>query len=97
MSESKPGTKLEEPVIEEEESGDDSDIGGVDQGEKIHPLEEGPRLRRSTRECQPSTMYPSSEYILITDKGKPESFQEMQSHKDKAYWIKATREEINTL
>ena len=34
MSESKPRTELEEPVIEEEESGDDNDdTGGVDQGE----------------------------------------------------------------
>ena len=30
MFESKPGTELKEPVIEEEESGDDSDMGGVD-------------------------------------------------------------------
>ena len=60
MSESKPGMKLEEPVIEEEESGDDSDMGGVDQGEQIPLLEEGPQLRRTTRECQPSTRYPSS-------------------------------------
>ena len=29
MFESKPGTKLEEPTIEEEESGDDSYMGGV--------------------------------------------------------------------
>ena len=45
MFESEPGTKLKEPVIEEEESGDDSDTGGVDQGEQILPLEEGPQLR----------------------------------------------------
>ena len=43
MAESQLGTKLEESVIEEEESGDDSDTGGVDQGEKIPPLEEGPQ------------------------------------------------------
>ena len=67
MSESKPGMKLEEPVIEEEESGDDSDTGGVDQGEQIPPLEYGPQLRRTTREHQPSTRYPSLEYILIAD------------------------------
>ena len=30
MSESKTGMELEEPVIEEEESGDDRDTGGVD-------------------------------------------------------------------
>ena len=74
MFESEPGMELEEPVIEEEESGDDSDMGGVDQGEKIPLLEEGPYLRRSTRECQPSIRYLSSEYILIADEGEPENF-----------------------
>ena len=49
MSESEPRTKLEEPVIEEEESGDDSDMGGIDQGEQIPPLEEGPQLRWTTK------------------------------------------------
>ena len=43
MSELEPEVELEEPVIEEEEdSGDDSDTGGVDHGEKIPPIEEGP-------------------------------------------------------
>ena len=36
--ESEPGTELKEPVIKEEESGDDSDTRGVDQGEQITPL-----------------------------------------------------------
>ena len=97
MSESKSGTELEEPVIEEEESGDDNDTGSVDQGEQIPSLEEGPQLIRSTRECQPSTRYPSSEYILIADEGEPESFKEVQSHKDKDCWIKAMQEEMNSL
>ena len=87
--ESELGMKLEEPVIKEEESGDDSDMGGVDRGEQIPPLKEEPRLRRTTREHQPSTRYPSSEYILIASEGELESFQEVQSHKDKDYWIKA--------
>ena len=38
MSESEPGMELEEPVIEEEKSGDDNDMGGVDQGEQIPTL-----------------------------------------------------------
>ena len=42
MSELEPGTKLEEPVFKEEESGGDNGMGSVDQGEKIPPLEEGP-------------------------------------------------------
>ena len=33
MSKSEPGMELEELVIKEEESGDDNDTGGVDQGE----------------------------------------------------------------
>ena len=49
MFESEPRTKLKEPVIKEEENGDDSDTGGVDQREQIPPLEEGPQLRRTTR------------------------------------------------
>ena len=59
MFESEPGKELEEPVIENEESGDDSDMGGVDQGEQIAQLEEGPQLRRTTKERQPYTRYPS--------------------------------------
>ena len=74
MSESELGTELEEPVIEEEESCDDSETRGVDKGEQIPPLEEGPQLRRSTRERQPSTRYPSSDHILIVDEGEPGSF-----------------------
>ena len=69
MSKSELGTELKELVIEEEESGDDSDMGSVGQGEQIPTLEEGPQLRRLIREHQPSTRYPSSEYILIADRG----------------------------
>ena len=62
-------------------------------------------MRRTTRERQPSTRYPSSEYILIVDGGGGggggggghESFQAVQSHKDKDYWINVMREEMNSL
>ena len=74
MSKSEPVTELEEPVIKEEESGDDSNMRGVDQGEQIPSLEERPQLRQTTRERQPSTMYQSLEYILIADKGEPKCF-----------------------
>ena len=74
MSESKPGTKLEESVIEEEESGDDNDMEGVDQGEQIPQLEEGLQLRQTAREHHPSTRYLSSYYILIVDEVEPENF-----------------------
>ena len=75
MFESEPGAKLEEPVIKEEESNDDSDTRGVDQAVQIPPLEEGPQLRRKIKERQPFTRYQSSEYILIADTGVLENFQ----------------------
>ena len=65
--------------------GDDAqDIKDVEQGVQLVPSKmEESQVRRSTRECRPSTRYPSSEYILLTDEGEPECFQEVKSHKDK--------------
>ena len=97
MSESEQRTKLEEQVVEEEESGDDNDTRAINQGEQIPSLEEGPQLRQTTKEHQPSTTYPSSEHILIAYEGEPEIFQEVQSHKDKDCWIKPMREKMNSL
>ena len=79
--------------------GDDAqDIEDVEQGEQLVPLEmEEPQVRRSTRERPPSTRNPSSEYILLIDKGEPECFQEVESHKDKQSWMKAMQEEMNSL
>ena len=34
---------------------------------------------------------------MITDEGESESFQEVQSHKDKQSWMKAMHEEMNSL
>ena len=34
---------------------------------------------------------------MITDEGELESFQEVQSHKDKQSWMKAMHEEMNSL
>jgi hypothetical protein len=84
-------TDIEEVQVENygdgpvEVDGDDAiDIEGVEQGEQpIPPEMEEPQVRRSTRERHPSTRYSTSEYVLITDEGEPESFQEVQSHKDK--------------
>ena len=45
---------------------------------------EEPPVIRSTRECRPSTRYPTSEYVLITDEGE-------QS------WMNTIREEMNSL
>ena len=59
--------------------GDDAqDIEDVEQGKQLVPPEmEEPYVKRSTRECHPLTRYPFSEYILLTDKGEPEYYQEV--------------------
>ena len=54
-------------------------------------------MRRSTRERRPSTRYSASKYTMITEEGEPESFQEVQSYKDKQNWLKAMHEEMNSL
>ncbi|GKV32108.1 hypothetical protein SLEP1_g40737 [Rubroshorea leprosula] len=90
-----PEDETEEPTIEKDEASVDG--GNDEQGEQPLPQEEEPQLRRSTREHKPSARYSSSDYILITEEGEPETFQEVQSHKDKNCWIKAMQEEMNSL
>ena len=105
FSSSNHATNKEE--VQDENLGDDpiavdcddaQDIEDVELGEQPVPPEmEEPKVRRSTRERPPSTRNPSSEYILLIDKGEPECFQEVESHKDKQSWMKAMQEEMNSL
>ncbi|CAH1452534.1 unnamed protein product [Lactuca virosa] len=102
ISENKEDVSAEE--VDEEV--DDAYQEGVDEGE-LPPLDnsdplpevanEGTQVRRSERVRAPSTRYPTSNYILLTSEGEPESFQEAQSHIDKANWQKAMEEEMNSL
>ncbi|OMO99089.1 Integrase, catalytic core [Corchorus capsularis] len=79
------GTELgtDEPVTGNDElDGDDDiaqpDVVGIEQGEQPPLLENNePQLRRSTRGHIPSTKYPSSEYLLLTNDGEPESFHDV--------------------
>jgi len=77
-----------EPVIEY--GNDDEDVEDEEQSPTY-------QLRRSNRDHQPSTRYPSSEYILITNEGEPKSFDEVQTHMDKIQWMKAMQEEMDSL
>lgn len=56
-----------------------------------------PQLRRSTREHQPNTRYPTNEYVMITDAGEPEDFDEVQNDQHKKEWLKAMQEEMDAL
>ncbi|CAL5331695.1 unnamed protein product [Camellia sinensis] len=63
--------ELQDGFLEEE----DPEAEGIEQGEPQPPSPETvvPQLRRSTREFKPSTKYPASKYILLTNEGEPES------------------------
>ena len=93
----------DEPVTADDELDGDDDIAepdamGFEQGEQPpQPENTVPQLRRSSREHRPSTRYSSSEYILLTDEGEPESFQDVQSRSDKQYWLEAMQEEMSSL
>ena len=56
-----------------------------------------PPLRRSTRECQPSTRYPPNEHVMLTDGGELETYQEAILHESKKEWVKAMQEEVRSL
>ncbi|OMO51796.1 Reverse transcriptase, RNA-dependent DNA polymerase [Corchorus capsularis] len=80
------------------DGGDEQDAVGIEQGEQP-PLPENnePQLRRSARGNIPSTKYPSSEFVLLTDDGEPESFRDVQSTSDKQRWLEAMQEEMDSL
>lgn len=54
-------------------------------------------LRRSTRVRQPSAKYPASEYVLLTDGGEPESYEEAMESEQKRNWVEAMQDEMNSL
>ncbi|URE13498.1 Retrotransposon protein [Musa troglodytarum] len=51
-------------------------IGHVEQEEVEEQLPAEPQLRRSSRQRQPSKRYSTYEYVMFTDAGEPESYQE---------------------
>ena len=54
-------------------------------------------LRRSTRDRQPSTRYPSDQYILLTDEGEPECYEEAMKSECKDQWVEAMKDELKSL
>ncbi|KAI5411708.1 hypothetical protein KIW84_056689 [Lathyrus oleraceus] len=59
--------------------------------------EQEPQLRKSSRIPKPQTKYPATEFVLLTDGGEPESYEEtlMDNHKEE--WLKVVQEEIQSL
>ena len=59
------------------------------------PLET--ELRRSSRRHQPSRTYPIDEYVMLTDCGEPECYQEAVECEHKEEWLAAMRDEMKSL
>ena len=55
------------------------------------------QLRRSTRNQQPSKRYSTNEYVLLSDGGEPESYQEVMLHDQKNQWLEAMQDEMKSL
>ena len=87
------GVDLEEHSSDEEEV---HDVEVHEQGEHPTPQVEDTQVRRSTREHKPSTRYPSSEFILLTEDGEPENYQEVLSLEEKDLWLDAMKEEMES-
>ena len=54
-------------------------------------------LRRFARGRIPSTTYSSDEYVLLTDGDEPECYQEAVDSEEKAKWVAAMNEEMQSL
>ena len=54
-------------------------------------------LRRSSRTRQLSRRYPIDEYIMLTDCGEPECYQEAVEGEHKDEWLAAMRDEMDSL
>ncbi|KAM1915389.1 hypothetical protein ACFX13_035244 [Malus domestica] len=63
------------------------------QGEPPAPQENEDQVRRSNRSRIPSTKYSSSEYIMLTNYGEPETYEEARAHNDSDKWMKAMEPE----
>ncbi|PKI65279.1 hypothetical protein CRG98_014317, partial [Punica granatum] len=75
----------------------DDDVTTDDTGSQLQ-LESADNLpRRSDRVRRPSTRYPPHEYVLLTDGGEPEYYDEAVAHEHKEHWLKAMNEEMNSL
>ena len=69
----------------------------LEQEEQVEEEQSQPQLRRSTRDRKTSTRYSPNEYVMLSDGGEPECYQEAMSHEDKGEWNKAMQEEMKSL
>ncbi|KAJ8512528.1 hypothetical protein OPV22_002962 [Ensete ventricosum] len=75
----------------------DLPVGHIKHEEEREQVPTEPQLRRSSRLRQPSRRYSTDEYMMLTDVGKPESYQEAVESEQKKKWFIAMQEEMNFL
>ena len=95
------------PLVRHDDGGDmqedgaeanvDLPAGHVEQEEVGEQPPPEPQLRRSSRESQPSRRYSPHEYVMLTDAGEPESYQEAQECEQKEQWLIAMQDEMDAL
>ena len=54
-------------------------------------------LRRSARDRHPSTRYSVDNYVLLTDGGEPESYEEAMEDENKMKWVDVMQDEMKSL
>ena len=78
------------------ENEDDPIVDDVELAEQVdgeHPLPPyEPPFRRYTRERHPSTRYPPNEYVMLIDRGEPETYHEAILHESKKEYVKSMQE-----
>ncbi|KAI4334908.1 hypothetical protein L6164_013610 [Bauhinia variegata] len=68
---------------------------GGDANTNVPPI--NTELRKSVRQSRPSQKYPPHEYVLLTDGGEPERYEEALEHDHKEKWLITMQEEMQSL
>ena len=104
LSPSTPTPEIAPEIVEAPNQEDAADVDDLAQDEN-HDIDHDeqpqpnvdPVLRRSTRERRPPRRYADGDFVLVTDGGEPESFDEAMHDEQSAEWMKAMQDEMNSL
>jgi len=87
--------------------GDDFDVPiddveeehGMSKNEDLGDAPEPPQvqIRRSNKQREPCTKYPSDDYVTLTDEGEPECFLEAVESEEKKKWLDVMQDEMRSL
>ncbi|KAM2860463.1 hypothetical protein COP2_025757 [Malus domestica] len=85
-------------IADQNEPSQEEQIQGEPNQKKPPALQENEdQVRKSSRSRRPSTKYSLSEYIMLTNYGEPETYEEARTHNDSDKWMKAMESEMDSL